>query len=233
MKKKKAPQPKPKEFANPAFAALKGVQAKPAEPAPVKSNAPPVRQETARDDMELFLLAMAGVEKLGAGPNRPSKERSEAPVRAVVRKIEAGEQRLFLEAINGLKLDVKFHDDLPDEPQPTKQRTGSRLKQLRRGTIRIDFELDLHGLTKDEALDALNAFIKGAYRREQKAVLVITGRGNHSPEEPVLKKAVDKWLREEGRDMVAEFLAAPRELGGDGALVVFLRQSQESRQAPG
>ena len=233
MKKKKAPLPKPKEFANPAFAALKGLQAKPAEPAAVKTKAPPVRKETPADDMDLFLLAMAGVEKLGTRPDKPVKEPSEAPVKAVVRKIEANEQRLFLEAINGLKLDVTFHDELPAEPLPTKPGSGSRMKQLRRGTLRIDYELDLHGLTRDEALDALNAFIKGAYRRGQQAVLVITGRGNHSPDEPVLKSAVEKWLREGGKEMVVEFFSAPRQLGGEGAIVVFLRPVQETRQVPG
>ena len=233
MKKKKAPLPKPKEFANPAFAALKGLQAKPAETAPVTSKAPPVRKEAATDDMDLFLLAMAGVEKLGSKPGKPSPERSDAPVKAVVRKIEEGEQRLFLEAINGLKLDVTFHDELPAEPVPAKPGSGSRMKQLRRGTIRIDYELDLHGLTKDEALDALHAFVKGAFRRGQQAVLVITGRGNNSPDEPVLKSAVDRWLREEGKEMVVEYFPAPRQLGGEGAIVIFLRQVQETRPVPG
>jgi DNA-nicking Smr family endonuclease len=224
MKKKKESLTKPKEFVNPAFSALKGLQAKPAEPQPVKAKEQPVKQERIADDMDLFLLAMAGVEKIGFRPDNPFKDKSETPVKAVVRKIAESEQQLFLEAISGLKLDVKFHDEIPDEPLQAKPGSGSRMKQLRRGTIRIDYELDLHGLTKDEALDALHSFIKGAYRRAQKAVLVITGRGNHSPEEPVLKSAVDKWLRTAGKEMVVEFLAAPRQMGGDGAMVVFLRQ---------
>jgi len=228
MKKRKDPQPKQKEFANPVFSVLKGVQAKPAVPLASKAKELPVRKEKEPDDMDLFLLAMSGVERLGVGQDKPSREKAELPVKTVVRKIEESEQKAFLEAISGLKLDMKFHEEIPDAPVQTKPASGSRMKQLRRGTIRIDFELDLHGLSRDEALDALNAFVKGAYRREQKAVLVITGRGNHSPEEPVLKKAVDKWLREDGKEMVVEFLAAPREMGGDGALVVFLRQVQET-----
>jgi len=226
MKKKKGNPPRPKEFANPAFSALKGLQANPAEPQPVKPKVPPVTKVTEPNDMDLFLLAMSGVEKLGGMPHKPLKEKSEAPVKAVVRKIEASEQQLFLEAINGLKLDVKFHNETPAEPLPAKAGSSSRMKQLRRGTIRLDYELDLHGLTKDEAIDALNSFIKGAHRREQKAVLVITGRGNHSPDEPVLKSAVDKWLREKGTEMVVEFFSAPRQMGGEGAIVVFLRQLQ-------
>jgi len=226
MKKKKASPPKPKEFANPAFSALRGLQAKPAEPQPVKAKEQPVSKETNPDDMDLFFLAMSGVEKLGGSSHKSLTEKSVAPVKAVVRKIEESEQQLFLEAINGLKLDVKFHDETPAEPLPAKAGSASRMKQLRRGTIRIDYELDLHGLSKDEAIDALNSFIKGAYRRGQQAVLVITGRGNHSPDEPVLKSAVAKWLREEGKEMVIEFFSAPRQMGGEGAVVVFLRQMQ-------
>lgn len=233
MKKRKDPQPKQKEFANPVFSVLKGVQTKPAEPLPAKPAEQTVRNNTGADDVDLFLLAMSGVERLGMSQDKSSKVKAALPFKSVVRKIEESEKRLFLETIGGLKLDVKFHDESPAEPLQTKTGSGSRMKQLRRGTIRLDYELDLHGLSKDEALDALGSFIKGAYRREQKAVLVITGRGNHSPEEPVLKKAVDNWLREDGKKMVVEFLAAPREMGGDGALIVFLRQVQETPQAHG
>ena len=176
--------------------------------------------------MDLFLLAMSGVEKLGAKRLESSAENSVAPLKMTVRKIEESEQKLFFEAINGLKLDVRFNEGAPEELLPAKPGTSSRLKQLRRGTIHLDYELDLHGLTKDEALDALNSFVKGAYRRGQQAVLVITGRGNHSPDEPILKSAVDKWLREVGKKMVVEFFSAPRQMGGDGAVVVFLRQEQ-------
>jgi DNA-nicking Smr family endonuclease len=228
MKKRKDSPPKPKEFANPAFYALKGVQAKAAEPTPVKPEEQTVRKDNGADDMDLFLLAMSGVERLGVEQDKSSKDKAALPVKTVVRKIEESEQQAFLEAISGLKLDVKFHDESPDEPVQTKPASGSRMKQLRRGTIRIDYELDLHGLSEDEALDALGSFVKGAYRREQKAVLVITGRGNHSPAEPVLKGAVDKWLRANGKEMVVEFLAAPREMGGDGALVIFLRPLKET-----
>ena len=43
---------------------------------------------------------------------------------------------------------------------------------------------------------------------------------------------MDKWLREDGKEMVVEFLPAPRQMGGDGAIVVFLRQEQETPQSP-
>jgi DNA-nicking Smr family endonuclease len=234
MKKKKSENPpKPKEFVNSAFSALKGVETRAVTPPPVKPAAETSKKVTVSDDLDLFLLAMSGIERLGAKPDREGIEKPTVPVRAVVRKIEEGEQKLFLEAINGLKLDVKFEDstEVPDEP--AKPRPVSRMKQLRRGTIRIDYELDLHGLTKDEALDSLEAFIKGACKRGQKAVMVITGKGLHSPVEPVIRNAVEKWLNNEGKEMVSEFFSPPREMGGDGAFAVFIRSTPETQLARG
>jgi DNA-nicking Smr family endonuclease len=86
--------------------------------------------------------------------------------------------------------------------------------------------LDLHGLRREEALAALPRFLRSALQKGQKAVLVITGKGNHSAEEPVLQQAVASWLREAGRELVVEFAPAPREMGGSGAFVVFLREPQ-------
>jgi len=56
---------------------------------------------------------------------------------------------------------------------------------------------------------------------------VITGKGNNSPGEPVLRNAVGVWLREVGKTMVSEFVAAPRDMGGSGAFVVFLREKKQ------
>ena len=97
------------------------------------------------------------------------------------------------------------------------------MRQLKRGTIKITEELDLHGFMKDEALVRLDHFIASAFGRGQKAVLVITGKGINSPEGPVLQGAVAAWLREKGKGLVAEFAPAPRDRGGSGAFVVFLR----------
>lgn len=97
------------------------------------------------------------------------------------------------------------------------------MRQLKRGTIRISQELDLHGFLKDEALVRLEQFVTATCSGGQQAVLVITGKGINSPEGPVLQGAVAEWLRKKGKGLVAEFSPAPRELGGSGAFVVFLK----------
>ena len=217
---------KVKGFASTPFASLKGVRiAEPASPPqePAGKKVPPSPPEA--DDRDLFLRAMADVQRIRGDREEkpaPRKAASPPPPSRTEELFDAEDRRLFLETIGRLKMDVTFRDQLPGSAGKPPAPPG-RMRQLKRGTIRIDYELDLHGLTRDEAAAALKPFIEGAYRRGQQAVLVITGKGNNSGGEPVLQRAVSSWLRDRGKTMVAEFAPAPRELGGDGALAVFLR----------
>lgn len=234
--KKKNPktEQKAKEFAARPFAALKGLKpddASPREAAQAKAPAPaPVTRAAEIDDMSLFLSEMADVRRIRPvseplpkkGEEKAPAPREQAEAAEIRRRREAEEHRVFADAISSLRLDVTFSDHLP-ESSGGHSRPVSRLRQLKSGQIRIGLELDLHGLTREEALESLGRFIASAHRRDQKAVLVITGKGNNSPGEPVLQGAVISWLRERGKGMVAEFAPAPRELGGSGAIVVFLK----------
>lgn len=129
---------------------------------------------------------------------------------------------MFRQEISRLKLEVRFTETSPEEDE-LKPLSGNRLKQLKRGIITVGHQLDLHGLTREEALTELPRFLRSARQRGQAAALVITGKGNNSPAEPVLQQAVAAWLRDAGRELVLEYSPAPRELGGSGAFVVFLR----------
>jgi len=230
MKKKKETVQKPKEFISLPFGSLKGVRAEPADeqlrvPAPLPESA-----ERAGDG-ELFLRAVAGVRRLH--PAAAAAGKGEKPAASKAADVSDDERRFFLEALGNLQLDVSFRDEVPGEGEPVRPLPVNRLRELKRGAIRIDFQLDLHGLTKDEALASLAAFIAGAWQRGQKAVLVITGKGNRSPGEPVLQGAVTGWLREKGKGMVAEFAPAPRDMGGGGAYVVFLKSREQGAAAGG
>lgn len=229
MKKEKKREQKPREFHNVPFSALRELKtALPetkAEPLKAPPPPPPAKQEEP-DDFELFLRAVEDVRRIGAAEASAASrsgrvKRFEPPPPA---KLDQEDEKLFLNAMEGMR--VRFSDSIPEE-FPEQPRAANRLRQLRRGAIRIDYELDLHGLTRDEALESLNRFISGAYNRGQKAVLVITGKGNNSPGEPVLQGAVACWLRETGKGTVAEFAPAPREMGGSGAFVVFLKEKKE------
>ena len=136
--------------------------------------------------------------------------------------VDQAETEAFSLAIGQLKLDVAFADKFPEDDE-FKTLGANRLRQLKKGIIRLDRQLDLHGLTREEALVALSRFLRNAQVHGEKAALVITGKGNNSPAEPVLQQAVAAWLREAGKELVSEFDSAPREMGGSGAFVVFLK----------
>jgi DNA-nicking Smr family endonuclease len=219
------------DFAHSPFRSLKGMKTVTGEPPKAKPavvQPPPAPPDL--DDAELFLRSVAGVRRLlPQEPPRHATRQEAVPSQQLPKGDDEGQQ-LFLRAVD--KLDLVFHDELPDDVVPLHPQPSNRMRQLKRGAIRIDFELDLHGLTRDEAVQSLGQFISGAYNRGQKAVLVITGKGNNSPGEPVLLGAVAAWLREGGKAMVAEFSPAPKQLGGSGAFVVFLRDKSKGAELP-
>ena len=98
------------------------------------------------------------------------------------------------------------------------------LRRLRRGQYAIDGKLDLHGLGADEARHAVEAFVKKRARDGDKAVLIVHGKGSHSPRgNAVLRGEIAAWLSQ-GRSArhVAAFATAPDDHGGTGAVLVLL-----------
>jgi DNA-nicking Smr family endonuclease len=95
------------------------------------------------------------------------------------------------------------------------------LDRLRRGEFAVADEIDLHGLRAVDAREALRAFLAAALRRGLRCVRVVHGKGLRSgPHGPVLKHAVNVWLRKV--DAVVAFASAPRHDGGTGAVYVLL-----------
>ena len=96
------------------------------------------------------------------------------------------------------------------------------LVRLRRGLWTIQRQLDLHGLRREGARDALAAFIRQAERDGLRCVRIVHGKGNGSPgREPVLKDKVKRWLVQ--KNQVIAFTQASAADGGHGALLVLLR----------
>jgi DNA-nicking Smr family endonuclease len=96
------------------------------------------------------------------------------------------------------------------------------LRKLRSGTWVIQNQLDLHGLDRHEAHEALAAFLARCIRRGERCVRVIHGKGLGSRNrEPVLKTKVKHWLTQ--REEVLAYCQARPADGGSGALVVLLK----------
>ena len=104
--------------------------------------------------------------------------------------------------------------------------------RLRRGHWSIQGELDLHGLRRDEARDALAQFLREAARRGWRCLRVVHGKGHGSPgREPVLKAKVQRWLGQQAP--VIAFTQASGPMGGAGALIVLLKGSARVSKNPG
>lgn len=95
------------------------------------------------------------------------------------------------------------------------------LNRLRRGQWALQAELDLHGLRREEAREALQAFLRQARAQGLRCVRVVHGKGHGSPgREPILKVRVQRWLAQ--AQEVLAFTQAPGPQGGAGALLVLL-----------
>ena len=103
--------------------------------------------------------------------------------------------------------------------------------KLRRGAWAVQAEVDLHGLNRNEAREALAAFLAHAQAAGKRCVRVIHGKGLGSPGRvPVLKTRVPSWLIQ--KRQVLAFVQAPAPHGGAGALLVLLARSPRQIGAP-
>lgn len=99
------------------------------------------------------------------------------------------------------------------------------IKRLRRGHWKIQAELDLHGMTSDEARAGLIYFLDECKQFGLRYVRVIHGKGLSSRNrEPVLKLKTASWLMQ--RDEVLAFCQARPEDGGSGAVIVLLKAAR-------
>lgn len=110
-----------------------------------------------------------------------------------------------------------------------------RFDNLRKGKLRPEARLDLHGLTAEVAHQRLQSFIAAAHRDGLRLTLVITGKGKISADEPghfhsrrgVLRHSVPHWLAQPRlRQLILQVTQAHDSHGGAGALYVYLRRQR-------
>jgi DNA-nicking Smr family endonuclease len=99
-------------------------------------------------------------------------------------------------------------------------------RRLRRGEWPVDGRLDLHGLTAGGAREAVEAFVRRSRARGDRVLLLVHGKGEHSPGgRGVLRGEIAAWLSQgEASHAVAAFATATNDDGGEGALYVLLRR---------
>lgn len=97
-------------------------------------------------------------------------------------------------------------------------------QRLKRGRLRPEARVDLHGMTQSQAHAELNGFIAECRIADRRTVLVITGKGSVR-EGGVLRRMVPRWLNQPPlRGMVIAIEQATPRDGGTGAYYLLLRR---------
>ncbi len=186
--------------------------------------------DAARDDDFMFRRLMSGVvpiEESRTGRITTAKEPKAKP-RAIDHDAAARADDQVREHLMSLVEGATRFEVTDDGARLEARRLDlgdSTWRRVRRGELPIDARLDLHGHNADEARAALEKFLSEKRARKDRMVLVIHGRGEHSPAGiGVLRGEIAAWLSQ-GRasQHVAAFATAREADGGRGALYVLLR----------
>ena len=99
--------------------------------------------------------------------------------------------------------------------------------KLRRGDLQVEQRIELHGHGAERAKHVFEQQIRQALADGKRCVLVVHGRGLHSPGDPVLRGELPGWItRGALASEVLAFVHAPQRLGGSGATLVWLRRQR-------
>lgn len=127
-----------------------------------------------------------------------------------------------------LKSDEKVNFNAKNRSKPIKnypkpnQITRETLRKILKGKIKIDAEIDLHGMDRFEAREKIENFIFDSFLNGNRYINIITGKGSG-----VIRRVVQDYLDDEkSYKFIISFSNAHRKQGGDGAFVLHLRKKE-------
>jgi DNA-nicking Smr family endonuclease len=171
------------------------------------------------DDREALRRALEGVKPLARHRRQAPQRPAPAPVPS---QTQRDERAALAESLAG---PLTEEEALETGVELVYLRTGlSRqvLRRLRRGHWVVQDDLDLHGMNRREAAEAVARFVRASAARGLACVRIVHGKGLGSKNrEPVLKAKLRAWLAP--RDEVLAYCQAPAAWGGSGALLVLLK----------
>lgn len=208
---------------------------RPARAKPERPVAPPEALPDDRSERLRFAQLMRGVKPLRDGARRipttldalddPAEDRE--PARGRTGSPEAAQDksaRARLEAFvaEGIRFEViDDGESLEGRRLDVDPREIRKLRQLR---YALDGTLDLHGLDAAEARAKVESFLRRRRLQGDRAVLIVHGKGKHSPRgQAVLRGEIAAWLSQ-GRAQrdVAAFASVHDRDGGTGAVCILL-----------
>ncbi|NNC66166.1 MAG: DNA mismatch repair protein MutS [Gammaproteobacteria bacterium] len=173
------------------------------------------------DDPDLFRRAVSDAKPLRAETRVETAKRKPKPK---ARFSRADERAVLHES---LEADIDtIESGNADRLRYRRPSVGRRtMRALERGKYAVQDEIDLHGMTVDEARPRLADFIDYSARSGRLCVRIVHGKGLGSGDRgPVLKNAVNRWLRR--WDTVLAFVSARQVDGGTGAIYVLLEETK-------
>ncbi|GMO67541.1 MAG: hypothetical protein Ta2D_13020 [Rickettsiales bacterium] len=139
--------------------------------------------------------------------------------------IRAKKQEIFIEKLPQITNKYSEGTDFVLEKNKSLGIDANTDRKLRSGNLKIDARLDLHGFTLQQAYNRVYNFIENAIARENRVLLIITGKGLNSPTDDTIKNNIPKWFSESffSNNIVKYCDAMPKD-GGSGAIYVYLKR---------
>ena len=117
------------------------------------------------------------------------------------------------------------------EKLPDKDNTYSKNKVLK------TLEIDLHGLSLDEANKTVEKLIKDSFNNGITKIRIVTGKGLHSDNEKnpyiskdlsILRYSIPEYIKKNNdlMKLIIEFKEATIQDGGDGAFYIHLKKNK-------
>ena len=172
------------------------------------------------DDTNLFRRAMSGAKPIKTEKRVALAGKKPKPKALFSRADETAALRESLDA-DVDEIEAGSGEALRFHRQSVGRRT---MRKLARGKYAVQAEIDLHGMTVEEARPRLADFIEYNARSGKSCVRVVHGKGLGSGQRgPVLKSSVNRWLRR--WEYVLAFVSTRQVDGGTGAIYVLLSDS--------
>lgn len=175
-------------------------------------------------DAELLARELADVQRLALEervlprPERPDRDQLRARRNAATEITDpGGTPEGSLESIAPIAADARIEFYRP----------GLQLRQwqkLKQGAIPWQLGVDLHGVTRTDALRAVERLIRQAGEEHANCLRIVHGKGYGSTD-ITIKSELNHWLRR--HEQVLAFCSALPADGGAGALYVLLRRRRD------
>jgi DNA-nicking Smr family endonuclease len=193
---------------------------------------PAAPREAPPEEAPSFAAIMRGVSELEVKarrlPKRAAAPEPGAPVADLTVDLDAAARERLVElSTGGQRFEVL---DDGDHLEGRRLDVDPRvLRRLRRGEVHPDGKLDLHGMSAAEARRAVEAFVSKRSSEGDRAVLIVHGRGGHSPGgRGVLRGEIAAWLSQGAvKRFVAGFASQRDADGGSGSVLVLFERSRQ------